>query len=78
MKSGRHGTVLLAFYSDLAVDCDLVCDRALKYHDADVASAFATINCCLERGRHRKMAAREDFVSSSNIGHPWWATAWPQ
>ena len=59
---------LLEFYSDLAVDCDLVCDRALKYHDAD-AFASATINCSLERGKTLKNGGAEyDFVSSSNIG----------
>ncbi|ALR74836.1 glycyl radical protein [[Enterobacter] lignolyticus] len=59
---------LLEFYSDLAVDCDRVCDRALKHHDAD-AFASATINCALERGKTLKNGGAEyDFVSSSNIG----------
>lgn len=59
---------LLEYYSDLAVDCDLVCDRALKHHDAD-AFASATVNCSLELGKTLKNGGAEyDFVSSSNIG----------
>lgn len=59
---------LLAYYTDLAIDCDLVCDRSLKYHDAD-AFASCTVNCSLERGKTLKNGGSEyDFVSSSNIG----------
>ena len=58
----------LKFYSDLAVDCDLVCDRSLKHFDAD-AFASATINCSLERGKTLKNGGAEyDYVSQSNIG----------
>ena len=58
----------LKFYSDLAVDCDLVCDRSLKYFDAD-AFASSTINCSLERGKTLKNGGAEyDYVSQSNIG----------
>jgi pyruvate formate-lyase/glycerol dehydratase family glycyl radical enzyme len=58
----------LKFYSDLAVDCDLVCDRALKYHDAD-AFASSTVNNSLERGKTLKNGgAQYDYVSQSNIG----------
>jgi pyruvate formate-lyase/glycerol dehydratase family glycyl radical enzyme len=58
----------LKFYCDLAVDCDLVCDRALKYHDAD-AFASSTVNHCLERGKTLKNGgAQYDYVSQSNIG----------
>lgn len=59
---------LLKFYTDLAIDCDLVCDRALKYHDAD-AFASCTVNDCLKRGKTLKNGGAEfDYVSSSNIG----------
>ena len=59
---------LLRYYTDLAIDCDLVCDRALKYHDAD-AFASSTVNCCLARGKTLKNGGAEyDYVSSSNIG----------
>lgn len=59
---------ILKFYSDLAVDCDLICDKALKYHDAD-AFASSTINCSLERGKTLKNGgAQYDYVSQSNIG----------
>ncbi|MDD6466556.1 MAG: formate C-acetyltransferase/glycerol dehydratase family glycyl radical enzyme [Erysipelotrichaceae bacterium] len=59
---------LLAYYTDLAIACDLVCDRSLKVHDAD-AFASCTVNCCLERGKTLKNGGSEyDFVSSSNIG----------
>ena len=59
---------LLEYYSNLAIDCDLVCDRSLKYHDVD-PFASSTIDCCLKRGKTLKNGGSEyDFVSSSNIG----------
>lgn len=59
---------LLKYYSNLAIDCDLVCDRSLKYHDAD-AFASAMINNSLDRGLTLKNGGAEyDYVSSSNIG----------
>ena len=58
----------LGFYFDLAVACDLVCDRSLKYHDAD-AFASSTVDCCLQRGKTLKNGgAMYDYVSQSNIG----------
>jgi len=58
----------LSYYFDLAVDCDLVCDRSLKYHDAD-AFASSTVDSCLERGKTLKNGgAMYDYVSQSNIG----------
>jgi formate C-acetyltransferase len=58
----------LAFYFDLAVACDLVCDRSLKYHDAD-AFASSLVDCCLDRGKTLKNGgAMYDYVSQSNIG----------
>jgi formate C-acetyltransferase len=58
----------LKFYFDLAVNCDLICDRSLKYHDAD-PFASATVDCALERGKTLKNGgARYDYVSQSNIG----------
>ena len=59
---------LLEFYSDLAYDCDIVCDSSLKIFDAD-AFASSTINDSLKRGKTLKNGGAEyDFVSSSNIG----------
>lgn len=59
---------LLEYYTKLAIDCDLVCDRSLKYHDAD-AFASCTVNDSLKRGKTLKCGGSEyDFVSSSNIG----------
>ena len=58
----------LRYYMDLAVESDLICDRSLKYHDAD-AFASATIDNCLVRGKTLKNGgAKYDFVSQSNIG----------
>jgi len=58
----------LSFYFDLAVDCDLVCDRSLKYHDAD-AFGSSLVDCALERGKTLKNGgAMYDYVSQSNIG----------
>lgn len=58
----------LAFYFQLAVDCDRICDRSLKYHDAD-AFASSLVDSCLERGKTLKNGgAMYDYVSQSNIG----------
>ncbi len=58
----------LKFYFDLAVQCDLVCDRSLKFHDAD-PFASSLIDCALERGKTLKNGgAQYDYVSQSNIG----------
>jgi len=59
---------LLKFYTDLAVESDLVCDRSLKKHDAD-PFASALVNDSLARGKTLKNGGGEfDFVSQSNIG----------
>lgn len=58
----------LKFYSNQAVDCDLICDAGLKHHDAD-AFASCTIDCALERGKTLKNGgSMYDYVSQSNIG----------
>jgi len=58
----------LSYYFALAVDCDLVCDRSLKYHDAD-AFASSMVDDSLERGKTLKNGgAKYDYVSQSNIG----------
>ena len=58
----------LKYYLNLAVDCDLICDRSLKYHDAD-AFASATVDCCLKRGKTLKNGGSAyDYISQSNIG----------
>ena len=58
----------LSYFFDLAVECDLVCDRSLKYHDAD-AFASSMVDDSLERGKTLKNGgAKYDFVSQSNIG----------
>jgi len=58
----------LSYYFDLAVECDLVCDRSLKYHDAD-AFASSMVDNSLERGKTLKNGgAKYDYVSQSNIG----------
>ena len=58
----------LAFYMDLAVESDLICDRSLKIHDVD-PFASSLIDCSLERGKTLKNGgAKYDFVSQSNIG----------
>ncbi|MEG0264968.1 MAG: formate C-acetyltransferase/glycerol dehydratase family glycyl radical enzyme [Erysipelotrichaceae bacterium] len=59
---------LLKYYTDLAIQCDLVCDQSLKYHDAD-AFGSCVVNDCLKRGKTLKNGGAEfDYVSSSNIG----------
>jgi len=59
---------LLKYYTDLAVESDLVCDRSLKKHDAD-PFASALVSSALDRGKTLKNGGAEyDFVSQSNIG----------
>jgi pyruvate formate-lyase/glycerol dehydratase family glycyl radical enzyme len=58
----------LKFYFDKAVICDLVCDRSLKYHDAD-AFASSLVDSSIWRGKTLKNGgAMYDYVSQSNIG----------
>ena len=58
----------LKFYTDLAVESDLICDRSLKKHDAD-PFASALVSDALARGKTLKNGGGEfDFVSQSNIG----------
>lgn len=59
---------LLKFYTDIAVECDKVCDRSLEQFDASpFASVF--IQGCLEKGRTAKEGGCVyDVVSQSNIG----------
>lgn len=58
----------LKFYFSLAVDCDSICDKSLKFHDAD-PFASSLIDCSLERGKTLKNGgAQYDYVSQSNIG----------
>lgn len=58
----------LRFYTDLAVESDLICDRSLKYHDGD-PFASSLVDFCLQRGKTLKQGGAEfDFVSQSTIG----------
>ena len=61
-------TDLLKFYTDIAVECDKVCDAALEKFDASpFASVF--IADCMEKGKTAKEGGcRYDVVSQSNIG----------
>jgi len=59
---------LLRFYSDIAVECDAICDRSLAVYDADpFASCF--IDNCMKLGKTLKNGgAKYDVISQSNIG----------
>ncbi len=59
---------LLKFYSDIAVECDVVCDKSLAVYDADpFASCF--IDNCMEKGKLLKNGGcMYDVISQSNIG----------
>lgn len=59
---------LLKFYSDIAVECDVICDKALAVYDADpFASCF--IDNCMEVGKLLKNGGCQyDVISQSNIG----------
>lgn len=58
----------LKFYSDLAVQCDAICDRALAVYDADpFASCF--VDNCMHLGKILKSGGcKYDVISQSNIG----------
>ncbi|NBK97886.1 MAG: formate C-acetyltransferase/glycerol dehydratase family glycyl radical enzyme [Erysipelotrichia bacterium] len=59
---------LLKFYTDLAVDCDHICDASLVKYDAD-PFASSMIDNALALGKTLKAGgAKYDFVSQSNIG----------
>lgn len=59
---------LLKYYTDLAVDCDHVCDASLVKYDAD-PFASAMIDNALAMGKTLKAGgAKYDIVSQSNIG----------
>lgn len=59
---------LLEFYSNLAVECDALCDRSLAIYDADpFASCF--IDNCMALGKTLKNGGcKYDVISQSNIG----------
>ena len=59
---------LLKYYSDLAVECDSICDRSLAKYDASpFASCF--IDNCIEVGKTLKNGGcKYDVISQSNIG----------
>ena len=59
---------MLKFYSDLAVQCDAICDRALAVYDADpFASCF--VDNCMHLGKTLKNGGcKYDVISQSNIG----------
>ena len=58
----------LKFYTDLAVESDHICDRALKKHDADPFGS-SLVNQSIKRGKTLKNGGSEfDFVSQSTIG----------
>lgn len=59
---------LLKFYSDLAVECDIACDRSLAVYDAD-PFASSLIDNCMALGKTLKNGGCQyDVISQSNIG----------
>jgi formate C-acetyltransferase len=58
----------LKFYTDLAVESDVICDRSLQLHDKD-PFASSLVDDCLERGMTLKDGgATYDFISHSTVG----------
>lgn len=58
----------LAFYTDLAVETDKICDESLAIYDAD-PFASALVNDCLALGKTMKEGGcRYDIISQYNIG----------
>ncbi len=59
---------MLRFYSDLAVECDAICDASLAKYDYD-PFASSLVQASMERGRTLKNGGCVyDVVSQSNIG----------
>lgn len=59
---------LLEYYTDLAVDCDHVCDASLVKYDADPFASSMEDNCMQLGKTLKEGGAKYDFVSQSNIG----------
>ncbi|UCF61644.1 MAG: hypothetical protein JSV37_02875, partial [Anaerolineaceae bacterium] len=58
----------LKFYTDLAVESDVICDRSLQVHDKD-PFASSLVDDCLECGMTLKDGgATYDFISHSTVG----------
>jgi formate C-acetyltransferase len=58
----------MKYYTDLAVESDMICDRSLEYHDMD-PFASSLVDDCLERGKTLKQGgAAYDYVSQSTVG----------
>ena len=58
----------LKYYSDLAVECDKICDTYLAVYDAD-PFASAMVYDCMKLGKTMKQGGcRYDVISQSNIG----------
>jgi pyruvate formate-lyase/glycerol dehydratase family glycyl radical enzyme len=58
----------LRFYTDLAVESDVICDQSLQKHDKD-PFASTLVDDCLERGMTLKDGgATYDFISHSTVG----------
>ncbi len=59
---------LLKFYSDLAVECDAVCDRSLAVYDADPFASCLIDNCMALGKTLKNGGCQYDVISQSNIG----------
>ena len=60
--------IFLRFYTDLAVESDMICDQSLQKHDKD-PFASTLVDDCLERGMTLKDGgATYDFISHSTVG----------
>lgn len=58
----------LRFYTNLAVESDMICDRSLQKHDKDPFGS-TLVDDCLERGMTLKDGgATYDFISHSTVG----------
>ncbi|SHJ16718.1 glycyl radical protein [Propionispora hippei] len=58
----------LKFYSDLAVQCDAICDRSLAVYDADPFASCFIDNCMVLGKTLKNGGCKYDVISQSNIG----------
>lgn len=60
--------IALRFYSDLAVECDKICDASLEIYDADPLASCLIANSFELQKTLKEGGCKYDIISQSNIG----------
>lgn len=66
----------LKFYSDLAVQCDAICDRSLAVYDADPFASCFIDNCMVLGKTLKNGGCKYDVISNLIIGTVWSVIHW--